>query len=90
MMGEIYSKAERVVVWLRTNPADDKLLEYVNIYRVFCLWQKEPFVSCFQLPHTMRTKLENKLENRLARVQSSPDCSEKWGLFIKTRPFNLC
>jgi hypothetical protein len=59
LMGDLYSIAEKVIVWLGVNPAADKLLEYVNMYRLFGLWKKVPLAG--RLQYHMRFKWEQKL-----------------------------
>lgn len=58
LMGEIYRKAETVLVWLGSSPAADKLLEYVNLYQRS---GKVPLGQSLHIQYRARLKLEKKL-----------------------------
>jgi hypothetical protein len=58
LMGDVYTMAARVIVWLGSNPATDKLLKYVRLYQLSNL---VPF-GIFGVVDKTRIKLERKLE----------------------------
>lgn len=63
LMGDLYSIAEKVIVWLGVHSAADKLLEYVNIYWLLGLVKKVPLAG--RLQYRMRFKCERKLRGKL-------------------------
>jgi hypothetical protein len=63
LMADVYSTAKRVIVWLGTGPAADKLLKYVELYH---LCKRLPFAG-YAIPHKVGLKLEHRLGGEFQR-----------------------
>jgi hypothetical protein len=65
IMGEIYSKARRALVWLGVNPGSDELLRYATELRFIKFWSVLPFM--YRREDWYRTmKAERSLTNSIS------------------------
>ena len=65
LMGEIYSRAMRVVIWLGDKTASEMLLRYVRHQQVLTFVFGRPSVSKFRkYAHKQRLKLDSKLTGK--------------------------
>jgi hypothetical protein len=62
LMGEVYSKAWRVIVWLGGSVASEMLVQYVGFQRFVTACQRVPGLGSMRMEHAVRKKLDKRLQ----------------------------